>query len=203
MNSSLRTAPVPPPLPSADDSSCRMPGRPQTSNQGIDRRERPYGPTPGLPGQLPTAARIVTALSLSRSRAVPAQRTLPLPMTRLPLLPRDRSMLYGIARVDTSGRVAHREISVALGWDPDGRLEVSVTASAIILRQTPDGMLKAPRVPYIVIPASARHRCAITAGDNVLLAAAPDYGTVIVHTMSALDDMLARYHSTSTAGRTP
>ena len=203
MNSSLRTAPVPPPLPSADDSSCRMPGRTQTSSQGIDSRGKPHGPTPGLAVQLPTAARIVTALSIPRSRAVPAQRTLPLPMTRLPLLPRDGSMLYGIARVDTSGRVAHREISVALGWDPDDRLDVSVTASAIILRQSPDGMLKVPRVPYIVIPANARHRCSITAGDNVLLAAAPDYGTVIVHTMSALDDMLARYHSAATAGRTP
>ncbi len=98
-------------------------------------------------------------------------------MTTLPQLPRDGSMLYGIARVDTSGRVAHREISLALGWNPRHRLDVSVTASAIILRQSPDGMLKAPRVPYIVIPASARHRCVITAGDNVLLAAAAQPGT--------------------------
>lgn len=202
MNSGLRTAPVRSPLLSEDNSPRRMPGRAQTAGDGIVRRGETYGPTPGLRGELPTAAQLVAALSLPRSRPVPAQRTLPLPMTTLPQLPRDGSMLYGIARVDTSGRVAHREISLALGWSPEDHLDVSVIASAIILRQAPDGMLKAPRVPYIVIPASARHRCAITAGDNVLLAAAPDYGTLIVHTMSALDDMLARYHSASTAGRT-
>lgn len=113
-------------------------------------------------------------------------------------------MLYGIARVDTSGRVAHREISLALAWSPDDRLDVHVAASAIILRRSPDGALKAPRVPYIVFPADARHRCAITAGDNVLLAAAPGYGLVIVHTMSALDDMLARHYSdASLPDRTP
>lgn len=203
MNSSLRTAPVRSSLPSADDSPCHLPGRTQTTDQRIDRRDKQYGLTPGLRGELPTAAQVVTALSLPRSRPVPAQRTLPLPMTTLPRLPRDGSMLYGIARVDTSGRVAHREISLAMGWSPDDRLDVSVTTSAIILRQSPDGMLKAPRVPYIAIPANARHRCGIAAGDNVLLAAAPDYGTVIVYTMSALDDMLARYHSASPTGGRP
>jgi hypothetical protein len=193
MNSSLRASPSLSPLPSADDSSRSHAGaRPAPRTSTVQRSAR----TPGQRSDLPSVATVIAALSLPRSRQAPAAPgTVPLLLARLPRLPRDGSMLYGIARVDTSGRVAHREISLALAWSPGDRLDVHVTASAIILRRSPDGALKAPRVPYIVFPADARHRCAITAGDNVLLAAAPGYGLVIVHTISALDDMLARYYS--------
>jgi hypothetical protein len=34
--------------------------------------------------------------------------------------------------------------------------------------------------------------------DHVLLTAAPEYGVVIVHTRQAMNEMLARYHSTFT-----
>ena len=62
------------------------------------------------------------------------------------------------------------------------------------------GPLRVPQRPAIVIPRPARTLHRIEAGDHVLLAAAPAYDVVIVHTLSALDDMLASYHSTHATG---
>jgi bifunctional DNA-binding transcriptional regulator/antitoxin component of YhaV-PrlF toxin-antitoxin module len=104
-------------------------------------------------------------------------------------------MLYDIGQVDASGRVASREILAALRWQPRERLELILTADAIVLRASPDGLFCVPQRPRIIIPATARRRHAIGTGDHVLLAAAPDYGTVIVYPLSALDEMIASYHS--------
>ena len=109
-------------------------------------------------------------------------------------------MLYGIGRVDSSGRVANREIIEALHWRPGDRLEIVLMPSAIVIRACPDGPLRVPQRPSIVIPRPARTLHRIEAGDHVLIAAAPAYDVVIVHTLSALDDMLASYHSTSATG---
>jgi hypothetical protein len=73
-------------------------------------------------------------------------------------------------------------------------------SSAIVIRACPDGLLRVPHRPAIVIPRPARTLHRIEAGDHVLLAAAPAYDVVIVHTLSALDDMLASYHSTHATG---
>ena len=109
-------------------------------------------------------------------------------------------MLYGIGRVDSSGRVANREIIQALHWRPGDRLDIVLMPSAIVIRACPDGLLRVPQRPAIVIPRPARTLHRIEAGDHVLLAAAPAYDLVIVHTLSALDDMLASYHSTHATG---
>jgi len=116
-------------------------------------------------------------------------------MACLHRLPSDTSMLYDIGQVDASGRVASREILDALRWQPRDRLELILTAGAIVLRACSDGLFSLPQRPRIVIPATARRRHAIKPGDHVLLAAAPDYNTVIVYPLSALDEMIARYHS--------
>jgi bifunctional DNA-binding transcriptional regulator/antitoxin component of YhaV-PrlF toxin-antitoxin module len=72
-----------------------------------------------------------------------------------------------------------------------------MTSAAIVIRACPDGPLRMPRRACIVIPRPARTLHRIEAGDHVLLAAAPEYQVVIVHSLSALDDMLTAYHSTS------
>ncbi len=141
----------------------------------------------------PAAARVIAALSLPRKDPLSAQRADPLPLTSLPALPRDGSLLYRISRVDSSGRATSREISAALGWNPGDPLEVTVRSRTIIIWSSADGMARVPRKPGVLLPAAARHQCAIRAGDSVLLAAAPDYSLVIVHTMACLDDMLACY----------
>jgi hypothetical protein len=146
-------------------------------------------------GSPPAAQEIIKALALPPPGAAsgPARA---LPLARLQRLPRETSMLYGIGRIDSSGRVANREIIEALCWQPGGRLETVLMPSAIVIRACPDGTLRVPQRPCIVIPRPARTLHRIEAGDHVLLAAAPAYDVVIVHTLSALDDMLASYHST-------
>src|SRR5690242_9548014 len=140
-------------------------------------------------GGRPAAQEIIKALALPAPGAAlgPARA---LPLIRLQRLPRETSMLYGIGRVDASGRVVNREILEALRWRPGDGLEVVLNPSAIVVRACPDGPLRVPRRPCIVVPGPARTLHGIEPGDHVLLAAAPEYGVVIVHTMSVLDDML-------------
>lgn len=108
-------------------------------------------------------------------------------------------MVYDIARVDTSGRIVNGGIVEALRWQAGDKLEVVLTQGAIVIRVSPEGLFSLSRRPRIIIPAEARQRHAIQPGNHVLLAAAPDYGVVIVYPLSALDDMIACYHSACSA----
>jgi bifunctional DNA-binding transcriptional regulator/antitoxin component of YhaV-PrlF toxin-antitoxin module len=108
-------------------------------------------------------------------------------------------MLYDIGQVDASGRVSGRDIVTALHWQPHDSLELLLIAGAIVLRAGSKGLHRVPHRPRIVIPAAARRRHTIEPGDRVLLAAAPDYRTVIIYPMSALDDMVVRYHTAHSA----
>lgn len=142
-----------------------------------------------------TAAQdIVAALALPLPPAS-AKALRPPPLIDLRQLSRDTTMIYGVGRVDASGRVANRDIVRALGWQPGDKLEVIPALGCIVILSSPDGLLCVPVRPCIVIPAAARRVRNIQTGDHVLLAAAPEYGTVIIHTPQAINDMLARYHS--------
>jgi hypothetical protein len=112
------------------------------------------------------AQQIVAALSLPLSPA-PAEPLRPLPLIGLHQLSRDTTMLYGVGRVDASGRVSNREIVRALGWQPGDKLEVIPALGGIVILSSPDGLLSVPLKPYIVIPAAARLLHNIEAGDHV------------------------------------
>ena len=77
-----------------------------------------------------------------------------------------------------------------------GIVAVFMVIGGIVIIASPDGLFSVPHQPCIMIPAAARHQHDIGPGDHVLLAAAPDYGVVVVHTRQAMNEMLARYHST-------
>lgn len=158
----------------------------------------PKGSLPPLPsaaGPGRTAAQgIVAALTLPA--CPPSSESLrPLPLIGLHRLPRDTSMLYDIGCIDASGRVTNRDIVSALRWQPGDKFEIILRPDVIVIRASSDGLYTIPHRSCIVIPATARRQHRIEPGDHVLLAAAPEYGVVIVHTRSALDDMLALYHS--------
>lgn len=140
-----------------------------------------------------TAQGIVAALSLPTS--LPALQTGPMPLPELHRLPRDTSMQYDIGQVDASGRVGSSDIVTDQGWKPHDRLELIPVAGAIVLRSSPDGLFSVDQRSRFIIPAAARHRHAIHPGDRVLLAAASAYNTMIIYPLSALDDMIAHYHS--------
>jgi hypothetical protein len=140
-----------------------------------------------------TAAGIVAALTLPVAPSVLQSHPLPLP--ELHRLPRDTSMRYDIGQVDGGGRVGSIDVFAHQGWQPQDRLELILIPGAIVFRSCPDGIFSVDRRSRVVIPAEARHRHAIHAGDHVLLAAAADYNTMIIYPSSTLDDMIARYHS--------
>jgi hypothetical protein len=124
-----------------------------------------------------------------------SQPVSPLPLTGLHRLPRDATMLYDIGRVDDSGRVACNDIINELDWRPGTRLDVILTPRAIVIRAAPGGLFPAQRRPCILLPSHVRHPHGIKPGDHVLIAAAPQHGLVLVYPLSALDDMISRYHS--------
>ena len=138
---------------------------------------------------------VIASLALPAARPESDQPVSPLPLTGLHLLPRDASMLYDIGRVDDSGRVASNDIINALHWQPGSKLDVILTPRTIIIRTAPGGLFTVPQRPRIIIPSHVRRAHEIKLGDHVLIAAAPDYGLVIVYPLSALDEMISRYHS--------
>ncbi len=141
-----------------------------------------------------TAQEVITSLALPPPGPAPSQPPGPLPLTGLHRLPRDASMLYDIGRVDSSGRVASNDIIDALHWHQGSKLEVILTPRTIVIRAASDGPFSVPRRPCVLIPSHARRPHGIKPADQVLVAAAPDYGLVIVYPLSALDEMISRYH---------
>jgi hypothetical protein len=145
----------------------------------------------------------VASLVLPAARPAPAQTASPPPLTALHRLPRDASMLYDIGRVDGSGRVASNDIIKALHWRHGSKLDVILTSRTIVIRAAFDGLFSVPQRPCIIIPSHARRPHGIKPGDHVLIAAAPDYGLVTVYPLSALDEMISRYHSAQREAELP
>jgi hypothetical protein len=142
-----------------------------------------------------TALGVIASLALPAARPAPSRPASPLPLSGLHQLPRDASMLYDIGRVDGSGRISSSDIIDALRWQPGSKLDVILTPRTIVIRTAPDGQFRVPQRPCIIIPSHARRPHGISPGDHVLIAAAPDHGLVIVYPLSALDEMISRYHS--------
>ena len=83
-------------------------------------------------GKARTAAQdIVAALALPLSPAS-AEPLRPLPLANLYRLARDTTMLYGVGRVDASGRVSNQAIVRALGWRPGDKLDVIPAPGGIV-----------------------------------------------------------------------
>jgi hypothetical protein len=87
----------------------------------------------------------------------------------VPSAPED--VVYGIARIDSSGRICERAIIAALGWAGRDLLTFTADAGVVTARRDPAGMVTLPASGYITIPAALRRRCGLEAGDQVLLAA--------------------------------
>ena len=136
------------------------------------------------------------------ARAPAAARTLPLTvppaLSRQPALPGD--VVYGLARVDRSGRVADRTVTGALGWRGGDRLTLTAEGGVMVARRDPGGMVTVPSRPYVVIPAALRRRCGLRAGDHVLLAASPGQDTLTAYSFAVVDQAM-RAHAPVSAAR--
>jgi hypothetical protein len=79
----------------------------------------------------------------------------PLPLARpapVPSAPED--VVYGIGRIDASGRIADRAVISALGWRGGDRLTLTANAGVVTARRDPGGMVTLPARAYIAVPAA-------------------------------------------------
>jgi hypothetical protein len=81
--------------------------------------------------------------------------------------------VYGLARVDGSGRVADRSVTGALGWRGGDRLTLTADEGVVTARRDPSDLVTLPPRSCVPIPAALRHRCGLLPGAPVLLAAVP------------------------------
>jgi hypothetical protein len=95
-------------------------------------------------------------------------------------------MVYGIGRIDASGRIADRAVTSALGWLAGDRLTLTAEAGVVTARRDPGGMVTLPDRVYIVIPAALRRRCGLQPGDRVLLAAALAADTLNAYSLAVV-----------------
>jgi hypothetical protein len=90
------------------------------------------------------------------ARAAAAARMLPLAvppaLSRPPALRRD--VVYGLARVDRSGRVADRTVTGALGWRGGDRLTLTAEAGVVVIRRDPSGPVTLPPRSCVPVPAA-------------------------------------------------
>jgi bifunctional DNA-binding transcriptional regulator/antitoxin component of YhaV-PrlF toxin-antitoxin module len=129
--------------------------------------------------------------SREHGRTATARR---LPVAAAPVVPAvPDDVLYGFGRMDSSGRVADRAMTSALGWQPGDRLTLAAGAGVVIARRDPGGLVIMPSRPYIVIPAALRRRCGLRPGDRVLLAVFPAEEVLAVYSFAVVDQALRAY----------
>ena len=130
----------------------------------------------------------------SRQRSRFAAWRLPLASpVPVPSLPED--VVYGIARIDSSGRICERAIITALGWAGGDLLTFTADAGVVTARRDPGGMVTLPARAYITIPAALRRRCGLKAGNQVLLAAHPDLDSLAAYSLAVVDQAIRAHGS--------
>jgi hypothetical protein len=129
----------------------------------------------------------------SPARAPAAARTLPLaaPAALSRPLALGRDVVYGLAHIDRSGRVADRSVTGALGWRGGDRLTLTAEAGVVVIRRDPAGLVTMPPRCCLPIPAALRHRCGLLPGDPVLLTAVPAEDTLTAYSLAMVDQALA------------
>jgi bifunctional DNA-binding transcriptional regulator/antitoxin component of YhaV-PrlF toxin-antitoxin module len=116
----------------------------------------------------------------------------PLPLAGPLAIPLDA--VYGMSRIDASGRLTSQAISHVLNWQPGDRLTLTADSGVVVARRDLHGMVTVPARYSVAIPAALRHRCGLRPGDQVLLATAPGQDTLIAYTFAVVDQAL-RVHA--------
>jgi hypothetical protein len=126
-----------------------------------------------------------SAVPRGRRRTGPAAGR-PLALGR-PVRPVPGDVVYGIGRIDSSGRICDQAIVTALGWDGGELLTLTAESGVVTARRDPGGMVTLSGHAYISIPAALRHRCGLEAGDQVVLAALPGEDALAVYSLAVVD----------------
>ena len=108
--------------------------------------------------------------------------------------------VYGMSRIDASGRLTSQVIRHVLNWQPGDRLTLTADCGVVVARRDPHGMATVPAGHEVAVAAALRHRCGLRAGDRVLLAAVPGQDTLAAYALAVADEAL-RMHVPVTAWR--
>jgi hypothetical protein len=104
-------------------------------------------------------------------------------------------VVYGVARIDASGRICERTVIAALGWVGGDRLTSTAVSGVVTALRDPGGMVTLPASGYITIPAALRRRCGLEPGDQVLLAAVPAADMLAAYSFAAVDEAIRAHGS--------
>jgi hypothetical protein len=132
-------------------------------------------------------APVIPPAGRPRRRAGAPRAGSPLPLASPPDWP---DAVYGLGRIDASGRVTDRAVISALDWRGGDRLTVTAGAGVMVARRDPDGVVTVPGRPCIVIPAAVRQRCGLRAGDRVLLAASPGRDALAAYSLAVVEQAI-------------
>lgn len=120
----------------------------------------------------------------------------PLPMGSLLALPRDNSLIHRIAAIDSRGRISDQTIIQALEWAPKTTISIEISSSKVaVVRPNRSGVHALSKQGYLLLPAPMRRRMGLRARDRVFLVAAVHHKVLVLHNLSALDEMVLAYHS--------
>lgn len=170
-------------------SLCCWPGVPVVAGVVVAMGERIVSAL--VPQSTGARSRVPAEIRRMRSR---------LPLAEVMPVPGDASWVYGIGRVDASGRIAENTVVRALGWAAGDHVSVSVRGGAAVVRRDPQGVFTIPAVARVLLPGPVRTRVGVSAGDRLLLAADPAQDVVVTFPMRALDAVLAPHTSSLVGG---
>jgi hypothetical protein len=137
-------------------------------------------------------------------RFAPPAAVRPLPMAGpAAALSVPSGVVYGIGRIDASGRITDRAITSALGWRDGDRLTLTASPGVMTARRDPGGMVTVPARACVAIPAVLRRRCGLRPGDRVLLAVFPARDTLAAYSLAVVDQALRAHAPVPGEGRRP
>ncbi|MEV6644285.1 AbrB/MazE/SpoVT family DNA-binding domain-containing protein [Amycolatopsis sp. NPDC051371] len=165
----------------------------------LDLNHEPVAGRPADKAGSAAADRILRAVIPDALAAVEPSPPEPLPVARLLSSRRDDSMTFALPRVDRAGRAHDQQVINAAAWTAGEKVEVIATTYAIVFRPRPDGLSTVAPTRCVSIPAAARHRFDIKAGDRVLLVAIEPHRIVVAYPLTTLDRALAALHAASPA----
>jgi hypothetical protein len=112
--------------------------------------------------------------------------------------PRRGSLVYGMGKIDQWGLISNRATIDALGWTTGDHLHIALVSGSVVAHRDPAGAFTMGAKPYLNLPATVRHRSGLSGGELVLLAADPNHDVLVVHPLTALDEMITGYHASLT-----
>ncbi|GAB3448543.1 hypothetical protein GCM10027436_41900 [Actinophytocola sediminis] len=137
-------------------------------------------------------------LARGSGRRLLAGRNTQLQVGELLARPRAGTLVYGMGRLDSEGRLSNRSTIDALGWTAGDCLSIALVDGSVVAHRDPTGAFVMGAKPYLVLPAALRRRNGLGARDLVLVVADPNHDVLVVHPLAALDTMITAYHAALT-----